>query len=102
LKYQNGEVVAVYREIGNSKNEFTEATHRVFDSIDEAFAVMSGKEYVEETPKEVKEKKVSLRELEIAAMKSLVSSTKTFDEETMVSIGKLSKVLAKELFKRNN
>ena len=103
FRYVDGKVMVVYSEIGNSKNEFTEATHTIFDCAEEAFAIMSGEQY---NPKEivpsVKERKIGLREYEIAAMKSLVASTKTFDEQTMVNIAKLSKVLAKELYQRNS
>ncbi len=93
-------VVIIYSETGNNKNTFTEETHRIFNSAAEAFTIMSGEVWIEPESM-IKEKSVSLKTLELEAMKALVSSTKEFTEESMTVIAKMSKVLAKELMKRN-
>ncbi len=99
FRFTADKVVTVYAEIGNSKHEFTDVLYTIFNSCSEAYAAMMGVEYVEPI---VKEKGLTLRTLEIEAMKALVSNTKEFTEESMEVIAKMSKVLAKELLKRNN
>jgi hypothetical protein len=102
IKFSKGIPTLVYTEVGNSKNVFTDETHTIFSSIEEAMAIMSGKEYQPEIEDPGVNNNTVLRRLEIEAMRILLKDRHTLETKTMEEIGVLVKQLAKEVYNNGN
>ena len=105
--YENigGTIVPICSEIGNSRNTFTTSTHYLHTSIEEAVLAIS----TDDLEIELIENTITVRNsvttnkkemIKLAAMKSLIASTRNFDDNFIKNVENWSELIAEEFIKQ--
>ncbi len=104
--YENksGKIIPICSEIGASSKIYREDCYYIYDNINDAILSISTTDIEIETTiitVEKKENKLDKKEIyKLAAMKSLIASTRTFDENFISQVENWSEMIANEFIKR--